>query len=99
MNNKKKFTFETDIENLVPEYVEARKQECKQMILDFQVGHYPAIEIVAIKLKGNAGSFGFEELGNLAAQLEISCREKNHRLINELLKKIKDYIDQIQISN
>lgn len=99
MNNKNKFSFETDIDILVPEYVQARKKEIKQLIMDFQVGNYTAIANVAIKLKGNAGSFGFEELGNLASQLENSAREKNHRQTNELLKKMKDLIDQIPIEN
>lgn len=98
MNNSKKIVFNESIDNLIPEYVEARKLEIKQLILDFQMGNFSAIENVAIKLKGNAGSFGFDELGQLAAQLEISAREKNHRQTTELLKKIKDLIEQIEVN-
>lgn len=96
MNTKRNINFTTDIQELVPEYIENRLAELKTLLEDFKKGNYPNIEAIANRLKGSAGSYGFEQLGKIAEELETAASQKNHRQTNESLKKLNDYLKQHQ---
>lgn len=55
------------------------------------------ITSIAHKIKGNAGSFGFDEFGRLAQSLEREAKTENFSKMEELINTMKDYLNNSKI--
>lgn len=84
------------IARLIPNYLENRKKELSEL-KTFLVAHdYPSIERVGHKLKGNAASYGFDELGLIGAQLETSAKNSDHSQTTHLIGEIETFLQKVK---
>ena len=94
MAAKKTFVFETDEKSLANEYLTNRKSEYKKIVEDFQKGNFINLGIIGGRMKGSAGSYGYDELGVLGEELETASQLQNHKRITDVVRKIRDFLDK-----
>ncbi|MBC7743012.1 MAG: Hpt domain-containing protein [Bdellovibrionaceae bacterium] len=77
-------------------YVERRKQDladCRTAIskLDFK-----CLERVGHQIKGNATTFGFDELSTIAIEMENQALKKDVEKLKTTLKKFETYLARLK---
>ena len=58
----------------------------------------PYLQRVGHQLRGNAISYGFDELSTIGTQLETASKNHNFREAGELVKQIKNYVEGYRFS-
>ena len=76
-------TYLTDMKKLTPVLEESLK-----------LGQYDEIEKHAHRVKGNAGSYGFFDLGEIGKEMETNAKEANAERITELIKEFDACLDK-----
>lgn len=75
-------------------YIERRKKDladCLQAVEDY---NFEPLARISHQLKGNAASFGFNELSQIALDLEQAIHEKDLSKIKINLKKFEIFINK-----
>jgi HPt (histidine-containing phosphotransfer) domain-containing protein len=65
---------EADMIELVQEFVGALQERCAAMATAVQADNLQELTRLAHQLKGASGGYGFEVIGQAAAQLEQACK-------------------------
>ena len=74
---------EPDLMELVASYVDVMPQRIATLLEAYESGNYEQMEVQSHQLKGTLGSYGFDELTPLAAQLErkVKTREPEEEIL------------------
>lgn len=88
---------ESDLKEIVPGYIEKRKQDIPLMREALKKEDFKTLQSMGHKLKGNAGGYGFDQLGLLGAEVEAAAKTGNGLFIEEALKKMEDYFSVLEI--
>jgi len=90
-------TIDSELQEIVPSFLENRKKDLIQ-IKDFLANSkWDNIESIAHKLAGNAGSYGFNDLGNIGASLEDACKAGDVTAIHDYCAQYQNYMDNLQV--
>lgn len=95
--SKVKIEIDADLQDLVPQFVENRKRDLEslqQLVLKKDI---EAIAQLAHKIKGAAAGYGFNELSDLASQLEKAAKAKDEAPLENLVQKMKAHFSNIEI--
>ncbi len=90
-------TIDADLEEIVPGFLENRKKDLIQIEEHIQSSSWSHIESIAHKLAGNAGSYGFNDLGEIGAALEEACQSNDINAIKDYCNQYKEYMDSLQV--
>ena len=97
MSEKIIVTIDADLEEIIPTFLENRQKDIGKIDQALESMDLKAIESIAHKLAGNAGSYGLDELGELGASLESACQAENKEKVDELCQGYKDYLSRLEI--
>jgi len=84
--------IEKQIAALGPEYLKSRTQELETLKTLLEQANFERIETLGHRLKGNAKSYGFEELGEIGKKLEEAARTHDAYSINSLIQETEIYL-------
>lgn len=90
-------TIDADLEEIVPTFLENRKKDLIKIQQFISSSSWDSIESIAHKLAGNAGSYGFNDLGKIGADLEDACQAKDVDTIINYCDKYKIYMSNLQV--
>lgn len=77
-------------------YIERRQkdvQDCRQALA---AEDYDVLTRVGHQLKGNATTFGYNELADIAADIEEAALKKDQARLGELLLRFTTYVEKMQ---
>lgn len=83
--------FEIDPE-LVTRYLQRRRQDLAVMVAALASRDFATLENFGHQWKGNADSFGFSPLAEMAQRLEQAAIEGDTQQLNQLFAEIQHYI-------
>ena len=75
-----------------PAYLKNRKNELEQAKQNLSTENFKALEMMGHKIKGNAATYGFPELGVLGGALEEASRNKDRVRAASLILNIESFI-------
>ena len=75
-------------------YLERRKQDYDDCLKALSEKNYELFLKVGHQVKGNAVSFGYADLGLIAAHLEKAAAAKDIQKIESLLSEFKEFLNQ-----
>lgn len=90
-------TVSADLKPLIPKFMKSRKLDIDKLVTALERKDLGTIASIAHKIKGNAGSFGFDEFGRLAQALERDVKTGNYPKMEALITTMKDYIANAKI--
>ena len=73
-------------------YLERRKQDYTDCLNAFFKSDFETFLRIGHQLKGNAASFGFDDLGVIAADIEQAAKNKDLAKIKILLDKFETFL-------
>lgn len=97
MTEKVKVLIDKDIEEIVPMFLDNRQKDIKDIKSLLADSNLTGIEVIAHKLAGNAGSYGFTDMGLIGADMEASCQSGDIEGVKHLLEKYKNYLSNLEV--
>lgn len=91
--------LESELAELVPEYLKNRKAELGELRKFVENSDYKKIETIGHRLKGNAKSYGFEDLGKLGSLLETASKNKDLSQAVTIIGDMEKLLDQVSRKN
>lgn len=81
----------------VPEYLKALDLDIDRITGYLKGEDYNEIGAIAHRLKGEGGTYGFDEAGKLGAMIQSAAGTKNAAEIHRLVNRLTDYLEQIEL--
>jgi HPt (histidine-containing phosphotransfer) domain-containing protein len=79
---------------LAPGYLLRRTQDLRNIAEAIKSGNFSRIQTIGHQLKGNAVSFGFDELSEIGRDLEAAAEAKDLEDLSRILKRAQLYLDK-----
>jgi HPt (histidine-containing phosphotransfer) domain-containing protein len=87
-------TFSQLIQELVPDYLAARKEEVGKMMELLAASDFERLRVLSHSLKGSGASFGFAELTRIGGTLERYAEASDAESFARELASLKNYLEQ-----
>lgn len=97
MEHKNVIEIDAELKELIPSYLNKRKQELLEMTMALERGDNKSLRSIGHRLKGCASSYGFDELSILGKNLESAAMECNRFALEKIIKNIEIYLNSIEI--
>ena len=90
-------TVDSDLEDLIPGFLENRNQDIKSIFDALARDDYAAIAKLGHTMKGVGGGYGFDAITDIGRSIEQAAKEKNPQKIKASLSELSDYLERIEI--
>lgn len=90
--------IDEDLADIVPEFLMNRKDEVPNLWAALKKLDYDYIQTIGHRLKGNAGGYGFDQMGHIGAEIEQAAKLKNDPRIEAALKELQNYLANVEVS-
>ncbi len=84
---------------LIPNFLENREKDIKQINESLENGDFETIERLGHSMKGSGSIYGFDGVTELGKTIEMSAKEKNAEEIKNNITELKDYLGRVEIVN
>lgn len=98
MSAKIPVTIDKDLESIVPGFLKHRQEDIVKMKEALLKNDFPTMKSIGHKLKGNAGGYGFDELGFTGARLEKAAENNEKDKCEQCLAEMIDYLNRVEIT-
>lgn len=95
--SKVKVEIDADLQDLIPQFIENRKKDIEALSILIENQDLVAIAQMAHKIKGAAAGYGFLDLSEMAAQMELAAKKNDPFPLPELWRKMKVHFQNIEI--
>ena len=85
------------LEDLIPEFLEDRKDDVETMIAACAQGDYETIRTLGHDMKGSGSGYGFDAISDLGRDLEQSASAQNPEKVNLLLGALSTYLGRVEV--
>jgi HPt (histidine-containing phosphotransfer) domain-containing protein len=90
-------TIDLDLEDLVPDYLENRRQDCHAVLQRLENGDYEGIRVVGHTMKGTGGGYGFDAITDMGQALEEAAKQPDPEAIRSVVSQLEHYLQAIEI--
>lgn len=97
--NENKITvyIDSDLEDLIPDYLESKKNDSKLFLQCIKENNFDKIKTEGHKMKGEGRGYGFDLISDVGSALESLAQDKNIEGIKTQLDKLLKYITSLNI--
>jgi len=97
MSEKVIVYVDSDLEELVPEFIENRYEDIEKINAWLDSNEMGEIQRLGHSMKGSGGGYGFHELTNLGGELEQAAMRGDKDEIDDLNKKLAQYLKVVKV--
>ena len=91
------YKIDSDLKEIIPNFMNGRKKDIGLLETAIKESDFAEIQSIGHKLKGNAGSYGFDGLGDIGHGIEKAAKESKLEEIEQLFDDYKKHLEQIEI--
>lgn len=91
-------TVESDLQALIPDYLENRVKDLSVIEDCLGKGDYDSIRRLAHRMKGSGGGYGFDGITAIGAAMEQAAVANDSGEIKRQAQSLKDYLDRVEIT-
>ena len=88
---------EPELEDIVPIFLERRRQEVDRLRAALGKADYEAIALAGHSMKGTGGGYGFAGISELGARLERAGKEGDGGAVEGLIDELADYLERVEL--
>jgi HPt (histidine-containing phosphotransfer) domain-containing protein len=89
--------IDRDFMPVVPGFLEMRHTECALLEGLLVDGNLAEIRLLAHRMKGSGGSYGFDEISEIGEALEKAAQSQDADGILEAIARLKGYLSRITV--
>ena len=90
-------TVDSDLEDLIPGFLENRNLDIKTIYDALARDDYDAIAKLGHSMKGVGGGYGFDTITDIGRSIEQAAKDKNPQKIKASLSELSDYLEHVEI--
>ncbi len=97
MSEKIFIKADPDLIDLIPGYLDKRRDDIgaiKNLLAD---GNFEEIRVLAHRMKGSGGSYGFDRITEIGAAMEIAAKDQAKDRISQELEQLSEYLSKVEI--
>lgn len=96
-NEKILIHIDPDLEELIPGFLENRQKDITSIRTAIGAGDFETIQTLGHNMKGTGAAYGFDDLTDIGAKLEIAGKEKDKDAAQEWFDKLVSYLGQVDV--
>jgi len=96
-NEKIVVQVDTELEDLIPGFLENRRKDVKTLEQALGKGDYETIRKLGHTLKGAGGGYGFGTITDIGRSLENAAKEKNDEEIRKWVGELFNYLQNVEV--
>jgi HPt (histidine-containing phosphotransfer) domain-containing protein len=89
--------IDPDLADIVPSYLANRHKEIPVLWEAIRNHDFTTLATLGHRIKGSAGSYGFDHLGQIGSGIEIAATEKNISKLQILIRDLEVYINNLEL--
>ncbi len=89
--------IDEDIADLVPGFMDIRRNDIKEMNTALTAGDFESIRSVGHKMKGAGGGYGFDAITDFGMRLEEAAKVSHTAEIRSAIDGLATYVDTVEI--
>lgn len=97
MGEKIIVTIDSDLEELIPGFLENRNKDLKLLDEALAAGDYPTLQSMGHTLKGVGGGYGFDGISEIGAAIENAGKASDADAAGEQIRALKDYLSRVDV--
>jgi HPt (histidine-containing phosphotransfer) domain-containing protein len=86
-----------DMEDLIPEYLDTRRQELAVLQKAIKNGEVETVRMIGHTLKGSGGGYGFDRITEIGALLEGAARKSDMPELQTQFERMQDYLARVEV--
>ena len=90
-------TIDLDLEDLIPDYLENRRQDCQAVLQRLEKSDYEGIRVLGHTMKGSGGGYGFDAITDMGQALEEAAKQQDTEAIHLVVSQLEHYLQAIEI--
>lgn len=94
---KEKIRVDSDLSDLVPGFLERKRQDLRTILDATAKGDYEVITHLAHRIKGEGGSYGFARMTDLGRAMEDAARRRDTGTVERLSLDLLGWLDRIEV--
>ncbi|HIJ81134.1 MAG TPA: Hpt domain-containing protein [Desulfuromonadales bacterium] len=88
---------ESEIESIIPEFLENRKNDCMKVDLLVRDGAFGDLRTLGHRMKGAGGSYGFDEISEIGEAIEEGALNADSEAILAASRRLSDYLQRVTV--
>jgi HPt (histidine-containing phosphotransfer) domain-containing protein len=89
--------IDPDLRDLVPVFITHKREDAHAIVAAIVRSDYEALSKLGHRIRGEGGSYGFEELTEIGAALEIAAKSRDLAAIRKSAEELTAYLDSVEI--
>lgn len=95
---KRHIVIDEEIKDLSLKFLEKARKESHALRAHLMGGEWGPMKKTAHNLSGNAGTYGFYDLGEIAKRLASALEEKSEGEVTQAIQEMEDLLANMEIS-
>lgn len=91
-------TADKDLEDLIPDYLKNRSLEVLKLKEALHANDLKLIQEIGHKLRGSAGSYGFEDLSVIGKEIEENSKAGNKIIVRQMINQYELYLARVKVN-
>ena len=88
---------DTEIEDIVPGFLENRHGDVKAMLEALDWGDYETIRILGHSMKGAGGGYGFDAITDIGGSLEQAAKDRSSQEVRKVVGELSTYLERVEV--
>ena len=89
--------IDEDIEELIPGYLENRREDIQTLQAALKENLFKQINVKGHRMKGSGGGYGFTGISQIGKEMELAAEQEDKEKVDSLIKEMQDYLDRLEI--
>jgi histidine phosphotransfer protein HptB len=86
-----------DLEDIVPIFLANRKKDLRILRDALNEQDFSTIQTIGHRMKGDGGGFGFENITDIGAILEVAASQQERKTIDVSIRQLEEFLDRVII--
>ncbi|MDH4225879.1 MAG: Hpt domain-containing protein [Deltaproteobacteria bacterium] len=89
--------LDSDLRELIPEFLERRQHDLPVFRQALEAGDYETLRTMGHQMKGFGGGYGFTELTAIGAEIEQGAKARDSQAIAAHLSRLEEYMQHLEV--
>ncbi len=96
-DKKNSVVVDQDLEDLIPEFLENRKEDTGKMTEALINSDFENLRIIGHSMKGSGGGYGFNKITEIGSLIEQAAQTRNSEEIKKQIEELSSFLESVEI--
>lgn len=96
MSEKIRVSIDPDLEDLIPGFLNNRRNDVVQIRASLLTGDYTKIRLLGHSMKGAGGGYGFDPITDYGGEIEQAALKQDEATVEAYVSRLEDYLARVE---